>query len=66
METCSFCQIIKGVEPAHKIWKSEDFLAFIAIRLCNLGHTLLIPKIHVDYVSDLEEQLYSRSFPAAK
>jgi histidine triad (HIT) family protein len=66
MGTCIFCQIIKGVEPAHRVWESEDFLAFLTIRPCNPGHTLLIPKTHVDYVFDLEEPLYSNIFRAAK
>ena len=66
METCIFCQIVKGSAPAHKLWESEDFLAFLTIRPCNPGHTLLIPKNHVDYVFDLEEPLYSRIFQAAK
>ena len=66
MGTCIFCQIIKGVEPAHRIWESEDFLAFLTIRPCNPGHTLVIPKTHVDYVFDLEEPLYSRIFQVAK
>lgn len=65
METCIFCQIIEGVEPAHRIWESEDFLAFLTIRPCNPGHALLIPKIHVDYIFDLEEPLYSKIFHAA-
>jgi histidine triad (HIT) family protein len=66
METCTFCHIIKGVEPAHRVWESEDFLAFLTRRPCNPGHTLLIPKTHVDYVFDLEEPLYSNIFRAAK
>jgi histidine triad (HIT) family protein len=66
METCIFCQIIKGVEPAHRVWESDDFLAFLTRRPCNPGHTLLIPKIHVDYVFDLEEPLFSEIFRAAK
>lgn len=64
--TCIFCQIIKGVEPAHKVWESEDFLAFLTRSPCNPGHTLLIPRTHVDYVFDLEEPLYSNIFRAAK
>jgi histidine triad (HIT) family protein len=66
MGMCIFCQIIKGVEPAHRVWESEDFLAFLTRRPCNPGHTLLIPKTHVDYVFDLEEPLYSNIFRAAK
>jgi histidine triad (HIT) family protein len=66
MEPCVFCQIIKGVAPAHMVWESEDFLAFLTRSPCNPGHTLLIPKTHVDYVFDLEEPLYSNIFVAAK
>ena len=66
MKTCIFCQIIKGVEPAHKIWESADFLAFLSIHPVNPGHVCLIPKTHVDYVFDLEEPLYSEIFQAAR
>ena len=66
METCIFCQIINGEEPAHRVWESEDLLAFLTRRPCNPGHTLLIPKTHVDYVFDLEEPLYADIFRAAK
>jgi histidine triad (HIT) family protein len=66
METCVFCQIIKGDEPAHKIWESDDFLAFLSIHPVNPGHVCLIPKTHVDYAFDLEEPLYSEIFRAAK
>jgi histidine triad (HIT) family protein len=66
METCAFCRIVNGVEPAHRVWETEDFLAFLTRSPCNPGHTLLIPKTHVDYVFDLEEPLYSAIFRAAK
>ena len=66
MENCIFCKIVDGSEPAHKIWESNDFLAFLSIHPCNPGHTCLIPKTHIDYVFDLEEPLYSRIFQAAK
>jgi len=66
MENCIFCQIVGGSEPAHKIWESDDFLAFLSIHPCNPGHACLIPKLHVDYVFDLEEPLYSAIFQAAR
>jgi histidine triad (HIT) family protein len=66
MEDCIFCRIVEGVEPAHKIWESDDFLAFLSIHPCNPGHTCLIPKVHIDYVFDLKEPLYSRIFEAAR
>ena len=66
MAPCVFCQIIKGLEPAHRVWESDEFLAFLTIHPCNPGHTCLIPKVHVDYVFDLQEPLYSRIFRVAK
>jgi histidine triad (HIT) family protein len=66
MEPCVFCDIVKGVAPAHRVWESEEFLAFLTRSPCNPGHTLLIPKTHVDYVFDLEEPHYSSIFRAAK
>jgi histidine triad (HIT) family protein len=66
MEPCIFCKIVEGVEPAHKIWESDEFLAFLSLHPCNPGHTCLIPKAHVDYVFDLEEPLYSKMFQVAR
>jgi histidine triad (HIT) family protein len=66
MDTCIFCRIIEGIEPAHRIWESDDFLAFLTIHPCNPGHTCLIPKAHVDYIFDLQEPLYSGIFHVAK
>lgn len=66
MDTCIFCQIIKGVEPCHRIWESDEFLAFLSIHPVNPGHVCVIPKLHVDYVFDLEEPLYSKIFQAGR
>lgn len=66
MESCTFCQIASGGEPAHRVWESEDFLAFLTRGPCNPGHTLLIPKTHCEYVFDLDEPLYSEIFRAAR
>ena len=66
MGNCIFCSIVEGKEFAHKVFESEQFLAFLSIHPCNPGHMCLIPKTHVDYVFDLEEPLYSEIFQIAK
>lgn len=66
MGNCVFCGIVRGKELAHRVWESEEFLAFLTRSPCNPGHTLLIPKTHVDYVFDLEGALYANIFQAAK
>ena len=66
MAQCIFCKIVEGVEPAHRIWESDEFLAFLSIHPCNPGHTCLIPKLHIEYVFDLEQELYSQIFQVAR
>jgi len=66
MENCLFCKIVKKELPSYKIWENENFLAFLDINPINPGHTILIPKKHVDYIFDLEEPLYSEMFKIVK
>ena len=56
MNDCIFCKIVKGEIPAAKIWEDESFLAFLSIQPINPGHTLVIPKKHVPYIFDLDDQ----------
>jgi len=65
-EDCIFCKIIRGEVPSFKVWEDENFLAFLSIEPINPGHTLVIPKKHIDYVFDLKEPLYSQMFKVAK
>jgi histidine triad (HIT) family protein len=66
MENCLFCKIIKGEVPSYKIWEDKNFFAFLDINPINPGHTILVPKKHLDYIFDLEEPLYSEIFKTAK
>ncbi len=53
-----FSKIISGEIPCHKIAENDDFLAFLDVFPCAIGHTLVIPKKEVDYIFDLEDDLY--------
>ena len=48
-----FSKIISGEIPCHKVAEDEKCLAFLDIRPVVYGHTLVIPKIEVDYYFDL-------------
>ncbi len=54
-----FSKIISGEIPAHKVAESVDFLAFLDISPLAEGHVLVIPKKEVDYLFDLEDELYT-------
>lgn len=53
-----FSKIVNGEIPCHKIAETEDFLAFLDVFPCAKGHTLVIPKKEVDYIFDLDDELY--------
>lgn len=51
-----FSKIVRGDIPCYKVAESEDFLAFLDINPLVKGHTLVIPKIEVDYYFDLDDE----------
>jgi histidine triad (HIT) family protein len=55
-DNCVFCAIVEGKIPSHKIYESEKVLAFLDIHLSAPGHILLIHKVHVARVEDLERE----------
>ena len=54
-----FSKIIAGEIPCYKVAENAEFFAFLDIRPVSKGHTLLIPRIEVDYVFDLDEHTYT-------
>jgi histidine triad (HIT) family protein len=53
-----FSKIVNGEIPAYKVAEDENFLAFLDIFPVAKGHTLVIPKKEVDYIFDLDDDLY--------
>ena len=53
-----FSKIVSGEIPAYKVAEDENYLAFLDIFPVAKGHTLVIPKKEVDYIFDLEDDLY--------
>lgn len=54
-----FTKIINGDLPAHKIYETDNFLAFLDIEPNAKGHTLCVPKKEVDKIFDLEKETYN-------
>ncbi len=65
-ENCLFCKIVKGEIPSVKIWEDEKHLAFLDVAPRNLGHVLLIPKKHSEYLFDLNDGEYNELMLKAK
>lgn len=54
-----FTKIISGEIPCHKVAEDDRFLAFLDINPAAVGHTLVIPKVEVDYIFNLDDDTYS-------
>jgi histidine triad (HIT) family protein len=50
---CIFCKIVAGQIPSTKVYEDNDVLAFMDIGPIIKGHTLVIPKEHVDPITEV-------------
>lgn len=55
-----FSKIAKGEIPSYKIAEDENFFAFLDINPITKGHTLVIPKLEVDYIFDLDDDTLAK------
>ncbi|HYK77699.1 MAG TPA: HIT family protein [Daejeonella sp.] len=53
-----FSKIVSGEIPAHVVAETTEFLAFLDVNPLVHGHVLVIPKKEVDYIFDLDDELY--------
>ena len=51
---CVFCDIVNRSAQASLVLEDERTLAFIDLRQANPGHVLVIPKVHLNDVRDLD------------
>ena len=63
---CRFCQIIAGQEHSHVVFEDERTLAFLDHRPLFLGHSLLVPRDHVETLADLPDELVTPLFANAR
>ncbi len=54
-----FSRIISGEIPCYKVAEDDRYFAFLDINPLKRGHTLVIPKVEVDYIFDLDEDWYA-------
>ena len=53
-----FTKIVNGEIPAYKVAENDEFLAFLDVMPLVEGHVLVIPKMEIDYIFDIEDDLY--------
>lgn len=61
-----FSKIISGEIPCHKIYEDDKTLAFLDIHPKTPGHVLVVPKIEVDVLWDLDSKEYQAVMATAQ
>lgn len=61
-----FSKIIAGDIPSYKIAENDKFFAFLDIAPLVYGHVLVVPKIEVDKLFDLDDDYIQEGFLFAK
>ncbi len=54
-----FSKIVAGEIPCYKVAETDHCLAFLDINPVVRGHVLCIPKQEVDYIFDLDDELFT-------
>lgn len=57
VEGCLFCRIVAGDTPAHMVLDRPDVVGFLDIRPVFKGHTLVVPREHIDTLLELPPPL---------
>lgn len=66
MKDSVFTKIIKGDLPCHKVYEDQYVIAFLDIHPIVDGHTLVVPKMQVEFVWDLPEAEYAALMQAVQ
>jgi histidine triad (HIT) family protein len=61
-----FSRIVSKEISCFSVHENDEFLAFLDVYPLVKGHTLVIPKIEVDYIFDLDDELLQRMMVFSK
>lgn len=53
-----FCRIIEGEIPSYKVYEDENVIAFLDANPVSKGHTLVVPKRHVEDIHGTQNMEY--------
>ena len=66
MDSCLFCRIVSGELPATIVYEDDHSVAFLDHRPLFHGHTLLVPREHVETLGELSPKIVGPYFEAAQ
>jgi histidine triad (HIT) family protein len=66
MADCLFCRIVAGEVASHPVLETDTMFAFLDARPVFKGHTLIVPRVHIDTFAELPDDLLPELFGAAR
>jgi histidine triad (HIT) family protein len=66
VESCRFCAIVRGELDAEVVLEDGDVFAFLDSRPLFPGHSLLVPREHLETLTDLPDRLLGPVFAGAR
>jgi histidine triad (HIT) family protein len=63
---CLFCRIVEGGEPAYLIEEAAATVSFLDTRPVFKGHVLIVPRLHIETLTELPPELIEPFFAAAQ
>ena len=61
-----FSRIVSKEIPCFSVHENDEFLAFLDVNPLVKGHTLVIPKLEVDYIFDIDDAVLQRMIVFSK
>jgi histidine triad (HIT) family protein len=52
--SCPFCRLVAGELPSYQVFSDEAAVAFLDARPASPGHTLVVPRRHVEHLWDAD------------
>ncbi len=62
MSDCVFCGVVAGTEPAHRVHRTEQTLAFLDAAPAAPGHALVVPTSHHETLTAMPAELAGELF----
>jgi len=62
MADCVFCKIVAGEIPARVVWSDDEYVAFEDINKQAPVHLVVVPRRHVERLTDLDDPLFAGSW----
>lgn len=63
---CLFCQIVAGKIETVRVYESANIFAILDINPASLGHTIVMPKQHFQFITQLPQELLYELFSFVK